>query len=889
MKNNTEIIKEKWINFFKEKKHLILKRSNLIPIDDESILFINSGIATLKKYFTGEEIPPQKRMANIQPVIRTGDIENVGKTSRHHTFFEMMGNFSINDYFKKDAIKFAYEFLTSSKYLNINKKILYITIFKDDIESEKIWKNLGIESDHIFKMGEKTNFWDLGIGPCGPSTEIFYDKGEKYSSKNANELIQNDIENDRFIEIWNIVFSEFNNDGKDNYTLLPQKNIDTGAGLERIVSCLEDTPTNFETEIFRPIIKKIENLTTYKYLYDYIPQTLKIENNEQFKINSYFKAISDFIRTITFAINDGARPAANGRGYVIRRLIRKSIIYARELKINNLFLANLSQEVINLMKKNYPELKNNNLEIEKIIKEEEEKFAKNLKKALSIFEKEDLTKIDEKKAFMYYETYGLPIEFIYELLEEKNIKLNKKEIEKHYKEFQEKSKEGMKKTNAFLNNDALFLNEKKTDFVGYETTKTIGKVIAIKNEYVVFDKTPFYATSGGQIYDTGKANDYVVSTVEKNVNKVFIHKIFGHNFKIGEKVILQIDEDRRKKITRHHSATHLLFSALELVLDTQINQVGSKVTENELRFDFYYNGKITEEDLKKTTRQVNDWIKTNKETITTIMSLKEAKEIGATFLENTKYDENVRVVKLNEQTIDLCGGTHVLNLGDIEEVKIINLEKRGTNTYRLTAIAGFELIKEYLIKRKENIFKEKLNQAIKIEEDLRSKLDFYDPKILIKISLTITRIKKSNINNDDWNNNIKQWMKELEIAKQEALEEIDLNLKNNIIKFLDNKKIDQILKVKNFSVKEISNLGLKLIDNYENKILRILTINDEKISLIFIITKNLINSKKIKDEIENIRKIGLNGSGKNQLYIFGSKIDLLEEVEKKYKILDNFK
>ncbi|BDV02448.1 MAG: alanine--tRNA ligase [Candidatus Hepatoplasma vulgare] len=888
MENNSKIIREKWVNFFKEKKHLILKRSSLIPIDDESILFINSGIATLKKYFTEEEIPPSKRMANIQPVIRTGDIDNVGKTSRHHTFFEMMGNFSINDYFKKDAIKFAYEFLTSEKYLNIDKKILYITVFKNDMEAERIWRELGIKLDHIFRMEEKTNFWDLGFGPCGPSTEIFYDKGEEYSSKNAEELIKNDIENDRFIEIWNIVFSEFNNDGKGNYISLPQKNIDTGAGLERICSCLEKTPTNFETEIFRSIIEKIEKLSTYKYLYDYIPQKLMKENNEQFKINSYFKAISDFIRTVTFAINDGAIPGPNGRGYVIRRLIRKSVLYARKLKIKNLFFADLSQEVINLMKKYYPELEKNALEIKNTIKNEEDKFAKNLKRALSLFKKEDWKNITEKKAFMYYETYGLPIEFIYELLEESNINLNKEKIEKYYKEFQEKSKKGMKETNAFSNNNDLFSKEKATNFVGYETLKTIGKIINIKNEYVIFDKTPFYATSGGQIYDIGKANDFNVIEVQKNKNKTFIHKIPGHNFKIGEKVVLQVNEKRRKQITMHHSSAHLIFSALELVLDTQINQVGSKVTDKELRFDFYYNGKITDEDLKKAENKVNEWIKTKEETITTVMSIDEAKKIGATFLENTKYDKNVRVVKLNEQTIDLCGGTHVSNLIEIEEIKIIKFEKKGTNVYRISAVAGFDLIKEYLIKEREKILKENLEQAEKIEEDLRSKLDFYDPKFLIKVSLMIMYIKRSDIYDENWNDNIKKWIKELENVKNYVLKEIELNFKNTLINFLSEEKINQILRTKNFSVKEISNLALKIIDDYENKILRILVINNDKISLIFVITKDLINSEKIKNEIENIKKIGLKGSGKDQLYIFGSKIDLLDEIKKVYKIWKNF-
>lgn len=887
MKNTINDIRKKWIDYFISKKHLFIERSNLVPKNDDSILFINSGIATLKDYFIGKANPPSKRLVNVQPVIRTGDIDKVGKTSRHHTFFEMLGNFSINDYFKKEAIEYAYEFLTSKKQLAINKSLLYITVFENDEETIKIWENLGIKEDHIFKMGRKTNFWDLGIGPCGPSTEIFFDRGKKYSNKNAKELIGKNIENDRYIEIWNIVFSEFNNDGAGNYTKLPQKNIDTGAGIERIACCLQETPTNFETDAFSNLIKHLEKLTKIKYKWDYIPNQLIDNDYEQFKINSYYKGIVDFIRTIVFAISDGVKPGPNGREYVIRRLVRKSILYAHNLKIEGLFLTKLVDDFIDSLKDAYKDIEKKSKEVKKVIMQEEEKFHKNLSRAFDLFKKEDLERIDEKKAFMYYETYGLPLEFIYDFLEENNIKIDKNKIREYYNQFKNKSRSNKKQTLAFKNQNDLFLNEKVTNFLGYETLKSTAKVLGIEGEFVAFDQTPFYATSGGQIYDIGLANDFEVVEVKKNINNVFIHKILNHNFQIGEKVVLQVNEERRAKITAHHSATHLLFSALEIVLDTHLNQVGSKVTEKEFRFDFSYSGNITNKDLKRAVEIVNKWIKTDNKTITSIMPIEEAKKVGATFLENAKYGNEVRVVKLNEQTIDLCGGTHVSRLGLIEKIQIIDFQRKGSDVYRINAIAGEKLINRKIT----DIRKEKLENYLhgfkKIEDDFRSKMEYFNPQYLINISLIVNTVRKLDIKNPLWEELVAQKKEELNKIAQSTKKEIEFNLKNKMVKYLDEAKEDELFKIEGFSVKELINTSLQLINNHENKILKILVSSNNKISLIFAVGKKQLKSKNLEDNLNKIKQTGLRGSGNRQLYTYGGKVDILNDLYKLYKIWNN--
>ncbi|NQX83517.1 MAG: alanine--tRNA ligase, partial [Mycoplasmataceae bacterium] len=692
-------IRSLWLEFFKSKKHYILPSASLIPINDKSLLWINSGVATLKSYFDGSEQPPSPRLVNSQKAIRTGDIENVGITTRHHTFFEMLGNFSIGDYFKTEAIEFAWELLTSKKWFGIDKNLLYVTVFSEDKEAIEKWIEIGVPKDKIFKMGKNTNFWDMGKGPCGPSSEIFFDKGSEYDSRTAKELIRSDLENDRYIEIWNIVFSQFNNDGKGKYKKLPQQNIDTGAGLERITSVIQNKPSNFETDLFKEIILKIEEKSKFKYLYEYIPSKLIKEDKNQFYINSWFKKIADYIRSVSFAISDGALPEATGRGYIIRMLLRKSVINRTKLGIDYNFLHELVDPLIKIMGKFYPLLIKRRDIIVKTIKSEEEQFNKTLSSVVKKMNNEiESGTLNEESSYKLHETYGLPLEFIKDLsLNNKKVNLDWDKLKKIDEKFKNKSKSNNLE-NAMNIQDEIFIGLGETEFIGYEKFENEAIVIFVNKNKVVFNKTPFYATSGGQESDFGKANHYNVKYVNKNSEKTFIHLIPGHNFNIGDKVKLSIDLKRREGLNKHHSATHLLFSAIEKITGVSVSQQGSKVEYNFLRFDFSFQEKIDNDLLEKIQNLTNEWIKDSTLVKTEIIPIEKAKVMGAVFLEGAKYEKIVRVVIMNNNCIDMCGGTHVSNTSNIDEVIITKLEKRGSGIWRIEAVAGKENIKKEIIK-----------------------------------------------------------------------------------------------------------------------------------------------------------------------------------------------
>ncbi|AHK22414.1 Alanine--tRNA ligase [Candidatus Hepatoplasma crinochetorum Av] len=890
-KLNSNQIRKLWIDFFTEKNHLLIPSSSLIPKNDNSLLWINSGIATLKKYFSAEKKPPSKRLVNYQRSIRTGDIDKIGITARHQTFFEMLGNFSIGDYFKKEAIDYAYELLFSEKYFAFSKEKIYITVFEDDNEAYNFWIKKSIAKNHIFKMGRDTNFWDIGKGPCGPSTEIFYDRGINFDKRDAKTLIERDIENDRFIEIWNIVFSEFNNDGNNNYKELPQKNIDTGAGLERLAMIFQKTPTNFESDIFKPIIKELEKLSTYKYLWNYHPTKLLKENKKQWEINSEFKKIADFTRSITFMLADQANFSSTGRGYVIRRLLRESIIIAEQLEINYDFFTNLIPIICQNEKQAYPHLLLNQEKILNLIFDEADKFNKTYTQALKIlFEYKELNKLDTDHLFKLHETYGLPLNLSYlkKIAKKYQIEVDYKRLAYLNDQFKLKSKQNTNFTKGMKIQKKLFPNFKNTEFLGYKDYQKIikAKVIAIKDNYLVCDKTIFYATSGGQESDLGTIDNINVLTVFKTENDLFIHLLEENPFKIGQEVSLKIDLDRREKLTKNHSATHLLFKALEITLNQTLKQEGSKVDSSYLRFDFAYSKNLLWEDLKKAEKIVNDWIRKGFKSEIKILKLEDALKLNPGYLETKNYKDFVRVVKLNEKTIDLCGGTHVDNIKIIEEIKIVKLEKKGSGVYRLIAISGKEEIKKYLISQNIELLNKKGNNLIKKIDQL-----IYENKKVISSEklIDLNNIKQEILNLNLSDDNFKFKLNNIIIKSKDIFDFIN-NLKNEKLK----SKLEKILEqnknliyydLENFLQKDLIAISLQVIKNYQNKTLFLALFKDDKYTLFIILGKNNLFINEIDHFIEILKKNGLQGGGKNQLYIFGGRVINLikiKEIIKKF-------
>lgn len=742
-------IREKWLRYFESKGHLRVESKSLIPVNDPSLLWINSGVATLKDYFSGKKKPPRNRLTNSQKAIRTNDIENVGVTSRHHTFFEMLGNFSIGDYFKKEAIAFGYEFLT--KELQIDPKKLYVTYFAEDLDTKKYWMEQGVEESHLIPGTRDTNFWDVGSGPCGPDTEIFYDRGPKYN-KRGLELLKKDIENDRYIEIWNIVFSQFNNDGENNYTELKQKNIDTGAGLERIASIMQDAPTNYDSDLFINIIKEIEKYATVKYDIDNYFK----KDKKQTEINTNFKVIADHIRTVVNAIADGAKVSNVGRGYIIRRLIRRSIYKGMQLGVKGLFLHKLVDVVQDSLPYEYDKKP-----VVTAIKEEELAFHQTIEKGKLLLEKfmDNKTKIfSGEDAFNLLETYGFPIELTVEILAKKNIKVDLKAFEEAKERHANLSRgEKVSGMDKVINSLAL-IKGKIGEFIGYTDLESKSKILKLLNNeeevkslngegYLILDKTPFYATSGGQNHDRGYIlqgkNKIKILDVFKDKFGNHIHKIEG---KINNKDIVEcyVDKEVRIGMARGHSATHLLFRALVKVLGPHIDQLGSDITEERLIFDFPADEKPTDEQIKQIEDIMHNWIKQNVEREYIVTNIKKAKEMGAVMtIDESEYMDpnNIRVVDFKGITKDLCGGTHLDRTGILEDFKITKVEKKTAGVFRIRAVASHKYVKQYLTE---------LNQSLKEQLDaLVKKAQSFDSKYQIKfvpnkdVEIECANIKKT--------------------------------------------------------------------------------------------------------------------------------------------------
>ncbi|EJS59108.1 alanyl-tRNA synthetase [Bacillus cereus BAG1X1-3] len=719
-------IRQMFLDFFQEKGHAVEPSASLVPHEDPSLLWINSGVATLKKYFDGRVIPQNPRITNAQKSIRTNDIENVGKTARHHTFFEMLGNFSIGDYFKEEAITWAWEFLTSDKWIGFDKELLSVTIHPEDEEAFTIWnEKMGVPKERIIRLEE--NFWDIGEGPSGPNTEIFYDRGEAYGNDFSDPELYPGGENERYLEVWNLVFSQFNHNPDGSYTPLPKKNIDTGMGLERMTSIVQDVPTNFDTDLFMPMIGATESISGEKY------------RNGDLEKDMAFKVIADHIRTVTFAVGDGALPSNEGRGYVLRRLLRRAVRYSKKLNINRPFMFELVPVVGEVMKDFYPEVLEKKDFIAKVVKNEEERFHETLHDGEAILA-EVITKAKEEKttvisgvdAFRLYDTYGFPIELTEEYAEEAGMTVDQAGFENEMEKQRERARAARQDVDSMQVQGGV-LGEVKvaSEFVGYGTVATESNVVAlVKNgEYtdslqageegqLMLDVTPFYAESGGQIADRGylltDGVKVLVKDVQKAPNGQNLHKVVVEEGTLTKDAAVKavIDTKNRSSVVKNHTATHLLHQALKDVLGMHVNQAGSLVTSERLRFDFSHFGQVQAEELEKIERIVNGKIWESIDVEISQKAIEEAKEMGAMALFGEKYGDVVRVVQVGGYSLELCGGCHVDNTASIGIFKIVAESGIGAGTRRIEAVTGksaYELMNDQVGLLKEAAGKMKTN------------------------------------------------------------------------------------------------------------------------------------------------------------------------------------
>ena len=716
-------LRKMFLDFMESKGHLVMKSFSLVPQGDKSLLLINAGMAPLKPYFTGAEIPPRTRVATCQKCIRTGDIENVGKTARHGTFFEMLGNFSFGDYFKKEAIAWSWEFLT--EVVGLDPERLYPSVYLEDDEAFEIWnKEIGIPAERIFRFGKEDNFWEHGAGPCGPCSEIYYDRGEKYGC--GKEGCTVGCECDRYMEVWNNVFTQFENDGNGNYETLKQKNIDTGMGLERLAVVAQDVDSIFDVDT----ICSLRNL---------VCEIAGKEYGKVYNDDVSIRLITDHIRSATFMISDGIMPTNEGRGYVLRRLIRRAARHGRLLGIQGDFLAKLSAEVINGSKDGYPELEEKKDFIFKVLTNEENQFNKTIDQGLRILSdmEEEMKAAGEKtlsgeNAFKLYDTYGFPLDLTKEILEEKGYGIDEKGFQAAMEEQRVKAREAREVTN-YMGADATVYDEidasVTTEFVGYEHLSFDSEVTVLttENEIVaslmegqkgtVFVKeTPFYATMGGQEGDTGvietENGKFVVEDTIKLRGGKFGH--VGHMesgmLSQGETVSLKVNTSARRDTEKNHSATHLLQKALKTVLGTHVEQKGSLVTPDRLRFDFAHFQAMTPEEIEKTEALVNEQIQAGLSVITDVMDVEEAKKSGAMALFGEKYDQKVRVVSMGDFSKELCGGTHVSNTSSIMLFKILSESGIAAGVRRIEALTGNAVLEYY---KKQEALLQEASKALK--------------------------------------------------------------------------------------------------------------------------------------------------------------------------------
>lgn len=713
-------LRRMFLEFFEGKEHLKMKSFSLVPHNDNSLLLINSGMAPLKPYFTGQEIPPKRRVTTCQKCIRTGDLENVGKTARHGTFFEMLGNFSFGDYFKHEAIAWSWEFLT--KVVGLPEDRLYPSIYENDEEAFEIWnKEIGIAPERIYRFGKADNFWEHGSGPCGPCSEIYYDRGEKYGCGKPGCTVGCDC--DRYMEIWNNVFTQFDNDGKGNYTELEQKNIDTGMGLERLASAVQDVDSIFDVDTVLALRTRVCEIAGVEY-------------KKAYDTDVSIRIITDHIRSATFMISDGIMPSNEGRGYVLRRIIRRAARQGRKLGIKDMFLSNLAETVIEGSKDGYPELEEKKEFIFNVLSQEESKFNKTIDQGLSILnemaeavEKDGTKQLGGAEAFKLYDTFGFPLDLTREILEEKGFTVDEEGFAACMKEQKDKARKARKVTN-YMGADVTVYESIDpaitTEFVGYDNLTCDAKITVLTTETelvealtdgeigtVIVEQTPFYATMGGQEGDIGVITTpdgafQVENTIKLLGGKVgHIGRVTKGMFKVGDTVTLSVDSTRRGNTCKNHSATHLLQKALREVLGNHVEQSGSYQDGERTRFDFSHSAAMTAEELRRVEQIVNEKIAENLAVDTNVMTIEEAKQSGAMALFGEKYGETVRVVGMGDFSKELCGGTHVKSTGMIGSFKILSESGVAAGVRRIEAVTGSNVTAYY------QKLEEQLNAAAK--------------------------------------------------------------------------------------------------------------------------------------------------------------------------------
>ena len=863
-------VRQMWLDFWKSKGHEVFPSASLVPVNDPTLLWINAGVAPLKKYFDGREVPSNRRICNAQKAIRTNDIDNVGKTARHHTFFEMLGNFSIGDYFRKEALTWAFELLTSEKWYGFDINKLYFTIYPDDKESYELWTGLGVAPDHIIPL--EGNFWEIGEGPCGPDSEIFYDRGPKYDPDNLGiKLLQEDISNDRYIEIWNIVFSQFNakpGTPRSEYKELPSKNIDTGMGLERMGCIFQDAETNYETDLFMPLINKLEEMTGVKY-----------------EGQMAFKVIADHIRSVTFAISDGATLSNEGRGYVLRRVLRRAVRYGKMLGMKKAFMYQLVDVVSEIMNPFYPYLENTKEMVKKLIKLEEEKFLQTLevgeKKLIDYINTND-KEVSKEFAFLLYDTFGFPIELTEEVALEygKSVDINgfKEELKKQ----KEKAKASRNAIDSMNTQNEDMLNFKEpSSFIGYDkltceskingifangklTDKAAGKLV------LTFDQTVFYATSGGQIGDSGivsfNGNDFNVLDsfgLPNNQHAVLVDTN-DITLAVGDEVILNVDEELRNKSAANHSGTHLLNEALRTVLGSHVKQQGSSVNSESLRFDFNNFVLPTDEELLKVEDLVNSEISKNAKTDIVELPLEEAKKLGVQAVFGEKYGDVVRVVTIGFSK-ELCGGTHVANTKDINKLAVLGVESKGSGIFRIECVTGSDSDVMEAISNTVKVYQKDI-------DELRSKANTL---------LQNAKAENINLNSKDYDaiekttlsgsyKAILQYRNELNKLR-EAVKELDkeyakLKRESNSVGMdsflpmaedINGKKV-LIFKVENLDVNALKDLVDRLADKLGDSVVFACNVVSPKV---IFVCKNKLSALKAGELVKKAATITLGGGG----------------------------
>ncbi|MFP4697618.1 MAG: alanine--tRNA ligase [Eubacteriales bacterium] len=859
-----------YLDFFKSKEHLIMKSFPLVPQNDKSLLLINAGMAPLKPYFTGQEVPPSKRVATCQKCIRTGDIEIVGKTARHGTFFEMLGNFSFGDYFKEEAIEWAWEFVT--KVLGLSEDKLYISVYEEDDEAEEIWhKKIGIEKKRIFRMGKEDNFWEHGTGPCGPCSEIYYDRGEEYGCNSEDCTIGCDC--DRYMEFWNLVFTQFEKDEEGNYNLLDNPNIDTGMGLERVAAMLQGVDSIFDVDTIKALREEVCKIANVKYQKDA-------------KKDISIRLITDHIRSVTFMASDGILPSNEGRGYVLRRLLRRAARHGKLLGIQDEFLSTLVKKVIEVSKEAYPELEEKRDYLFKIITLEEDRFNETIDQGLNILNVyiDDLKANSKKqlsgeKAFKLYDTYGFPIDLTKEILEEEEMSIDEIGFNNAMEEQRERARMAREVTNYMGAKETVYdqINpELETKFVGYDnfeyksitsvltTTEQIVNELKAGEKGTIFaEETPFYATSGGQLADTGvieSANGiFIVEDVIKVMGNKIAHigKIDKGSIKVGEKIDLIVDKAKRLETAKNHSATHLLHKALREVLGTHVEQAGSSVNSERLRFDFTHFSSLTLDELKEVERIVNDKIIEGLQVNTNIMTIDEAKKEGAMALFGEKYGEEVRVVKMGEYSKELCGGTHVNDTSELNTFKIMSESGIAAGVRRIEAFTSINAI---------NYYKNQEELLMNATELLKT-----EPTLLIK---KIENILKDN----------KKLQQENEKLKNEIAQGAVGNLFDNVEEVKGVKLL--AVKIDNMDMNGLRNLGDKFKNKLGSGVVVLATSKDNKVNLITMATDDVIkNGAHAGNLIREIAKIvGGGGGGRPNMAQAGGKLpEKIEEALSKAK------